>query len=169
MPHLIENFDEDSSEEEGDEESFRTKQLFSFAWQIAKGMVITVIFYCFIFYKTCSEGMPIMAYKGRIRPKRIPFLGFLHERVGISLVLKCMKGYGNLSSVKRPKRANRRILWLWKSREISRLCDLLYYYILLLHIALSQSETLTSSLLTVFSRDLRFLSAYNKFVSSAKR
>ena len=44
MPHLIENLDEDSGEEEGDEESFRTKQLFSFAWQIAKGMVITVIF-----------------------------------------------------------------------------------------------------------------------------
>ena len=58
MPHLIENSDEDSSEEEGDEESFRTKQLFSFAWQIAKGMVITVIFYCFIFYKTCPGGMP---------------------------------------------------------------------------------------------------------------
>ena len=35
--------------------------------------------------------------------------------------------------------------------------------------ALSQSETLTSLLLTIFSRDLRFLSAYNKFVSSAKR
>ena len=43
MPHLIENSDEDSSEEEGDEESFRTKKLFSFAWQIAKGMVITFI------------------------------------------------------------------------------------------------------------------------------
>ena len=97
MLHLIENLDEDSGEEEGDEDSFRTKQLFSFAWQIAKGMVITVIFYCSIFYKTCPGGMPIMAYKGRIRPKRVPFLGFLHERVGISLVLKCMKGYGNLS------------------------------------------------------------------------
>ena len=107
---------EDSSEEEVDEESFRTKQLFSFAWQIAKGMVITVIFYCFIFYKTCPGVIPIMAHNGRIRLKRVPFLGFLHERVGISLVEVYERMRKSVISsfrfVKRHKRANRKILWL---------------------------------------------------------
>ena len=174
MPHLIENSDEDSSEEEGDEESFRTKQLFSFAWQIAKGMVITVIFYCSFFLQNMPGRNAYNGLQGEDSPEksalfRFPtrkgrdFISFeVYERIRKSVI-------SSLSSVKRPKRANRRILWLWKSREISRLYDLLYYYILLLHIALSQSETLTSSLLSVFSRDLRFLSAYNKFVSSAKR
>ena len=73
MPHLIENSDEDSSEEEGDEESFRTKQLFSFAWQIAKGMVITVIFYCFIFYKTCPGGNLYNGPQGEDSPEKSAF------------------------------------------------------------------------------------------------
>ena len=41
MSLSIENLDEDLSDEE---ENFSTKQLFSFAWQIAKGMVTTLIF-----------------------------------------------------------------------------------------------------------------------------
>ena len=41
MPPVIGKIDEDlSSDEKDEEESFRTKQLFLFAWQIAKGMVI---------------------------------------------------------------------------------------------------------------------------------
>ena len=43
MPPVIGKIDEDlGSEEKDEEESFRTKQLFLFAWQIAKGMVITI-------------------------------------------------------------------------------------------------------------------------------
>ena len=106
---------EDSSEEEVDEESFRTKQLFSFAWQIAKGMVITVIFYCFILYKTC-RGDPYNGPQGDDSPKKSAFLGFLHETVGISLVEVYERIRKSVISsfrfVKRPKRANRRILRL---------------------------------------------------------
>ena len=43
MPPVIGKKNEDlSSDEKYEEESFRTKQLFLFAWQIAKGMVITI-------------------------------------------------------------------------------------------------------------------------------
>ena len=43
MPPVIESIHEDvSSDEEDEEENFRTKQLFLFAWQIAKGMVNTI-------------------------------------------------------------------------------------------------------------------------------
>lgn len=42
MSVSIENLDEDLSDEE---ENFSTKQLFLFAWQIAKGMVTTLIFW----------------------------------------------------------------------------------------------------------------------------
>ena len=43
MPRVIESIHEDvSSDEEDEEENFRTKQLFLFAWQIAKGMVNTI-------------------------------------------------------------------------------------------------------------------------------
>ena len=47
---------EDSSEEEDDEESFHTKKLFSFAWQIAKRMVITVIFIVLFSIKRAGGG-----------------------------------------------------------------------------------------------------------------
>ena len=48
VPPVIESIHEDlSSDEEDEEESFRTKQLFSFAWQIAKGMVITIMLVIF--------------------------------------------------------------------------------------------------------------------------
>ena len=44
MPPVMESMHEDlSSDEEDEQENFRTKQLFLFAWQIAKGMVITII------------------------------------------------------------------------------------------------------------------------------
>jgi len=43
MPPVIGKIDEDlSSDEKDEEESFQTKQLILFAWQIAKGMVITI-------------------------------------------------------------------------------------------------------------------------------
>ena len=43
MPPVIGKTDEDlSNDEKYEEESFRTEQLFLFAWQIAKGMVITI-------------------------------------------------------------------------------------------------------------------------------
>ena len=46
MPPVIGKIDEDfSSDEKDEEESFQTKQLFSFAWQIAKGMVITILLF----------------------------------------------------------------------------------------------------------------------------
>ena len=46
MPPVIESIHEDlSSDEDDEEENFRTKQLFLFAWQIAKGMVITILLF----------------------------------------------------------------------------------------------------------------------------
>ena len=42
MSLSIQNLDGDLSDEE---ENFTTKQLFLFAWQIAKGMVTTLIFW----------------------------------------------------------------------------------------------------------------------------
>ena len=43
MPSVIGKIDEDlRSDDKDEEESFRTKKLFLFAWQIAKGMVITI-------------------------------------------------------------------------------------------------------------------------------
>ena len=46
MPPVIGQIDEDlSSDEKEEEESFQTKQLFLFAWQIAKGMVITILLF----------------------------------------------------------------------------------------------------------------------------
>ena len=129
MPHLIENSDEDSSEEEGDEESFRTKQLFSFAWQIAKGMVITVIFYCSFFLQNMPGRNAYNGLQGEDSPEksalfRFPtrkgrdFISFeVYERIRKSVI-------SSFWSLKWLKRANRRILWLWKSREISHLYDL---------------------------------------------
>ena len=60
-----------------------------------------------------------MSYTGRLRPKGIPFFRLqVYERVGISLVVVCKRIRKSvISSVKRPKRANRCILWLGKSRE----------------------------------------------------
>ena len=63
--------------------------------------------------------LPIMSYTGRLRPKGIPFFRLqVYKRVGISLVVVCKRIRKSvISSVKRPKRANRCILWLGKSRE----------------------------------------------------
>ena len=47
MSLSIENLDEDLSDEE---ENFTTKQLFLFAWQIAKGMVTTLIFWIMLIW-----------------------------------------------------------------------------------------------------------------------
>ena len=74
------------------------------------------------FHPCSREEPPIMAYRGSFAriAKGVPFPDF-----------RCMKGFrisivevyervGNsvsFWSVKGPKRANRRILWLWKSRE----------------------------------------------------
>ena len=46
MPLSIENLEESDEDSCDVEENFSTKQLFSFAWQIAKGMVI--IYLCFL-------------------------------------------------------------------------------------------------------------------------
>ena len=63
--------------------------------------------------------LPIMSYTGRLRPKGIPFFRLqVYKRVGISLVVVCKRIRKSvISSVKRPKRANRCILWWGKSRE----------------------------------------------------
>ena len=42
MPLSIENLEESDEDSCDIEENFSTKQLFSFAWQIAKGMVIII-------------------------------------------------------------------------------------------------------------------------------
>ena len=70
-----------------------------------------------------SRGVPpVMAYTGKLRPNcekgtfsRVQ----VYERVGISIVEVYERVEKSVSfrSVKRPKRANRRILWLWKSRD----------------------------------------------------
>ena len=58
--------------------------------------------------------LPIMASTGKLRPNckrctssRLSIVE-IHERVGESVAFRSVKG---------PKRANKRILWLWKSRE----------------------------------------------------
>ena len=65
---------------------------------------------------------PSMAYTGKLRPncERGTFSRLqVYERVRISIVEVHERVEKSVSfrSVKRPKRANRRILWLWKSRE----------------------------------------------------
>ena len=44
MPLSTENLEESDEDPRDVEENFSTKQLFSFAWQIAKGMVIIFVF-----------------------------------------------------------------------------------------------------------------------------
>ena len=66
--------------------------------------------------------LPIMAYTGELRPncERGIFSRLqVYERVGISILEVHERVEKSVSSrsVKRPKRANRRILWLWKSRD----------------------------------------------------
>ena len=75
MPPVIESIHEDlSSDEEDEEENFRTKQLFLFAWQIAKGMVITIWLFSekrcfhsgfvFILQRSLSKTIPQARNKG---------------------------------------------------------------------------------------------------------
>ena len=45
MPLSIENLEESGEDPCDVEENFSTKQLFSLAWQIAKGMVIIFVFW----------------------------------------------------------------------------------------------------------------------------
>ena len=45
MPLSTENLEESDEDPCDVEENFSTKQLFSFAWQIAKGMVIIFVFW----------------------------------------------------------------------------------------------------------------------------
>ena len=45
MPLSIENLEESDEDPCDVEENFSTKQLFSLAWQIAKGMVIIFVFW----------------------------------------------------------------------------------------------------------------------------
>ena len=63
--------------------------------------------------------LPIMAYTGRLHPKGVPFSGFGYIKGVEILLFEYMEGQENLSfrSVKKPKRDNRYILWLLKSRE----------------------------------------------------
>ena len=66
-----------------------------------------------------GEGTPYNVLYGEAPPKRDTFFqAQVYERVGISLVVVCKRIRKSvISSVKRPKRANRCILWLGKSRE----------------------------------------------------
>ena len=78
MPPVIGSIDEDlSSDEEDEEENFRTKQLFSFVWQIAKGMVINILLlfsekrcfhsgFVFILQRSLSKTIPQERNKGKI-------------------------------------------------------------------------------------------------------
>ena len=70
----------------------------------------------------CFYGLSYTAYTGKLRPncKRGTFSRpQVYERVGISVVEVYERVEKSVSfwSVKGPKRANRKILWLWKSRE----------------------------------------------------
>ena len=57
MPPVIGKIDEDlSSDEKDEEENFRTKQLFLFAWQIAKGMVIIISLFS---EQRCSDSVSV--------------------------------------------------------------------------------------------------------------
>ena len=55
MPLSIENLEESGEDPCDVEENFSTKQLFSFAWQIAKGMVIIFVFWIECCWDSCSE------------------------------------------------------------------------------------------------------------------
>ena len=73
--------------------------------------------------------LPIIAYTRRLRPKEVPLSGL---RVGISLVDVYERVRKSVISVcKKAQRANRCILWVWKSWENVLVCDL---FILTVHL-----------------------------------
>ena len=62
----------------------------------------------------------IVAHAGKLRPKGVPFSRFwyaVYDGVGISLVKVRMENLSLRSLLKELKRANSRILWLWKRQE----------------------------------------------------
>ena len=68
-----------------------------------------------------GEALPIIAYTGRLSLKVVPFSGFRYMKPRISL----LERLGNLSwPVKKPRRTNSCILWLWISRENVLVCNL---------------------------------------------
>ena len=66
-----------------------------------------------------AGALPIMAYMGRLRPKGGTFFRFqAYERVGISPVNVCERvEKSSISVFKKPKRANRCILWFEKVKK----------------------------------------------------
>ena len=58
-----------------------------------------------------------MAHTWRPRPKGGTFCRLKSKRVGISLVVVYERVGKAVQSVKGPKRADRRILWLWGRQE----------------------------------------------------
>ena len=71
------------------------------------------------FFHNSPGVVAIIFHWGRLRPKGLPFSGFrFMKRWGI-LLFEVYERIGNLSfrSVKRPKRADRCLLWLSLSRE----------------------------------------------------
>ena len=101
----------------------------------------------------------IMVHRERLRPKGLPFSGFrFMKRWGILLV-EVYERVGNLSfrSVKRPKRADRCLLWLSLSREnvlVFWLNDLSYF---------------KDGTFTAVKRDANFRIRYAPFLSKIVR
>ena len=61
-----------------------------------------------------------VAHAGKLRPKGVPFSSFwyaVYDGLGISLVKVRVENLSLRSLLKELKRANRRILWLWKRQE----------------------------------------------------
>ena len=71
------------------------------------------------FFTTPRGVVPIMVHRGRLRPEGLPFSGFRFMKRWAILLVEVYERVGNLSfrSVKRPKRADRCLLWLSLSRE----------------------------------------------------
>ena len=68
MPPVIGQIDEDLSSDEKEEgESFQTKQLFLFAWQIAKGMVITILLFSEQLINVASIQFLFTSFKVRLQ------------------------------------------------------------------------------------------------------
>ena len=82
-------------------------------------VIVKVVFNC---RKSPGEGervLPLTAYTWRFRPKEGTFCRLKPKGVGISLVEVYKRVGKAVRCVKGPKRADRRILWLWGSKKTS--------------------------------------------------
>ena len=85
MPLSTENAEESDEDPCDVEENFSTKQLFSLAWQIAKGMVIIFVFWIECCWDSGSE------YNLERRIQKSVF--YKHEIDGINVLIGCFSRY----------------------------------------------------------------------------